>query len=206
MISQNDIDFNKNRFINLLKSVNREGVDAFLEYLESTDFYVAPASSRFHGNFEGGLCAHSLKVYDILVDLVEKHCPDKIDKDSIVLSALLHDLSKINFYEKSSRNKKVYSEHGSKHDELGNFDWVSELSYRIKDVNERIIYGNHEETAEFIARQFIQLSMSESVAILHHMGGLASDSVVEGLSDVYSTYPLAVLLHLADTLAAGFYC
>ena len=62
----------KQEFVELLKSINREGIDKLLDFLEKTDFYVAPASTRFHGSYESGLLEHSLKVYEILVDKVKK--------------------------------------------------------------------------------------------------------------------------------------
>ena len=56
----------KEEFLNLLKSTNREGMDKLIEFIEKTDFFKAPASTRFHGNYEGGLLEHSMKVYELL--------------------------------------------------------------------------------------------------------------------------------------------
>ena len=56
----------KEKFIELLKSTNRPGIEDLISFLEKTDFFTAPASTRFHGSFEGGLVEHSLKVYEIL--------------------------------------------------------------------------------------------------------------------------------------------
>ena len=122
-----------------------------------------------------------------------------------MVSALLHDMQKINYYEPTVFNKKVYSPTGSKNDSLGKFDWVSEPGYKIIDDDKKFIYGNHEETCEYIARQFIFLTVDESAAILHHMGGLGFDSIKEGLNAVYNRYPLALFLHIADSIAARFY-
>lgn len=60
---------NKKRFIDLLKSTKREGIDKLIDFLEKTDFFTAPASTRFHSSYEGGLLQHSLNVYDCLLDL-----------------------------------------------------------------------------------------------------------------------------------------
>ena len=53
----------KEEFIKLLKETNREGMDKLIEFLENSDFFEAPASTRYHGNFKGGLVEHSMKVY-----------------------------------------------------------------------------------------------------------------------------------------------
>ena len=61
------------RFVELYKKyITREGADKLLAFLESSDFFAAPASTRYHGNHEGGLCRHSLNVYDALVDILNR--------------------------------------------------------------------------------------------------------------------------------------
>jgi hypothetical protein len=185
----------KERYIELLKSTNREGVDELIKYLEGSDFFTAPASTKYHGSFEGGLCRHCLNVYDCLEGITKlhtKHVEGRITEDSIIIVSLLHDLSKVDFYELYDRNVKVDGQ------------WVQQRCYKIRD--DKFIYGNHEETSLFVAQQFVSLSIEEQVAILHHMGGLAYDSVKEDLNEVFHTYPLAMLLHVADSLAAQFYC
>lgn len=107
----------------------------------------------------------------------------------------------MNFYEKSFSNKKVYSDTGSKYDAMGRYDWVSVPGYSIKDSSDRFVYGSHEQTAEFMARMLIPLTVEESVAIIHHMGGQSWDSAKDNIAEVYSKYPLATLLHLADMIS-----
>ena len=60
---------NKERFIELLRSTKREGIEKLIDFLEKTDFFTAPASTRFHSSYEGGLLQHSLNVYDCLAGL-----------------------------------------------------------------------------------------------------------------------------------------
>ena len=88
----------KEEFLNLLKSVKRDGMEELIKFIESTDFFKAPASTRFHGNFEGGLLAHSLKVYEILKEKL-KHTPVEmnISDDTVKIVALLHDICKLIF-------------------------------------------------------------------------------------------------------------
>ena len=65
----------KEEFIQIYKeNIHRDGADAFLEFLEGphSDFFTAPASTRFHGNMEGGLCEHSVHVYHCLKDYLDR--------------------------------------------------------------------------------------------------------------------------------------
>lgn len=207
MLSQEQIEQNKVEFISLLKSISRENanIEGLINKLESSDFFTAPASTKYHGAFKGGLCRHCLDVYIVLRNLVAQNNLE-FDEDSLIICALLHDFSKMNLYETTYFNKKVYSETGSKSDNAGRFDWVSEQGYKTVDVSERFVYGNHEETSEYMIRQFIPLKVEESVAILHHHGGMGYDSTQMDISLIYGRYPLALMLHLADMTCAYLYC
>ena len=80
----------KEEIIKLLKSTNREGIDKVIEFMEKSDFFTAPASTRFHGAYEGGLAAHSFKVYEILKYKIENNIEDiQVPEESIIISALL---------------------------------------------------------------------------------------------------------------------
>ena len=97
----------KEEFLKILRTVNREGLEDFIRFLESTDFFTAPASTRFHGDYAGGLVEHSMKVYEILVEKV-KNSSKKIEvsDDTLKIVALLHDVCKANFYKVDYRNAK----------------------------------------------------------------------------------------------------
>lgn len=197
---------NHDEFISLLRSIDREGADIekLISKLESSDFFVAPASTTYHCAFQGGLAEHSLNVYYNLMHLVkykEGFLEDCFDENSIKIVALLHDISKINTYEKTVKNKKVYDPMGNQSDKMGRYDWVSEEGYKKKDVNETFVYGSHEMTSEYMVSKFIPLTVAESTAILHHMGGMAFDSAKDNIGAVYNRYPLACLLYLADMLS-----
>lgn len=212
MLHDNAILANKQEYITLLKSTGRTGVDGLIAHLEQdTDFFVAPASTKYHGAFKGGLCAHSLCVYKALKGIYETAkqmgTPIDIPEESLIIAALLHDLSKVNLYKEVIRNKKIYSPNGIKHDEGGNFDWVPVKGYETIEDDSRFIYSNHESTSEFIARQFIPLTIPESVAILHHHGGVGWDSVSSDIiPKIYKAHPLALFLHNADITCAYIFC
>ena len=211
MLSNDKIQANKARFISLLRQIKRPDclIDELVTKLERSDFFTAPASTQYHCSYEGGLCEHSLNVYDELKKLVEieypKHISDEngavkeidhyvcpISDDSIIITALLHDLSKMNFYETSTRNVK---------DEKGN--WVQVPFIKVKEAKDRFLYSTHGANSEYMVARFIPLSLEESVAIINHMGGMDSGAVSfeGGLSQIYNKYQLALLLHCADMLA-----
>ena len=203
-ISEDTIEKNKQTFIELLNQVERPGsnISGLISKLESSDFFIAPASTKWHNACRGGLVDHCLNVYYNLKSLVKnKHLEEVISNESIIVCGLLHDLSKMNVYEPSIRNKKVYTENGSKVDNLGRFEWISEQTYSMKKDSDRFQYGNHEETAEFMVRCFIPLTVEESIAILHHHAGKGFDSSTQNISYLMSVNPLLVLLHSADMIS-----
>lgn len=204
ILTEEEIEENKKLYIALLKSIDRprSKIDELIEVLEKSDFFIAPASSKYHNAFKGGLCQHCLNVYSNMQTLaknIDTLDPACYDENSLIISALLHDISKMNIYEITTKNVKQYHSAGSKKDDLGRFDWKTELGYATKE--NKFVYGNHEETSEYIARQYINLTIDESVAILHHMGGMSWDSSQTPLSTVFPVYSLALLLHIADMLA-----
>lgn len=203
-LSNEVIAENRKFIIETLSGIKREGanIDKLITKLDSSDFFTAPASTRYHNAIKGGLADHSLNVYYNLRSLVKnKHLEKEISEESIIICGLLHDISKINLYEPSARNKKVYSESGSKYDQLGRFDWVSEMSWARVPEHERFQYGNHEETSEYMIRCFMPLTVEESVAILHHHGGKGYDSSNQNISYMMSVNPLLTLLHTADMIS-----
>lgn len=186
------IDQYKNEFIALYtNNVKRDGADKLLDYLLSNDFFTAPASARFHASYEGGLCYHSVNVYNRLVKLVKADLGDDYAKtfsdETLAICGLLHDLCKVNYYTTEMRNVK---ENGA---------WVQKPFYRVE---EKFPYG-HGEKSVFIASRYIKLTAEEAMAINWHMGGF--DERVRGgsfaLSDAYAKYKLALYLHTADILA-----
>lgn len=204
MLTVEQIEGNKKEFLELISSIHREGADIerLINKLLSSDFFTAPASSKYHCSYVGGLCEHSLNVYYNLKNLVELKDslpPECYDEDTLKIVALLHDISKMNIYEKTSKNVKVYCEDGDKSDVLGKFKWETSTGWKLKDC--RFTYGSHEMTSEFIIRQFIPLTIDESVAVLHHMGARSWDSAQDDITAVFSQYPIATLLHLADMVS-----
>ena len=89
---------NHDRVVALLNSVERDGVSDLLKWLEESDFFTAPASRAYHGDYVGGLCEHSLNVYDEVKRLLPAYPEVEVSDETVIISALLHDLCKVNFY------------------------------------------------------------------------------------------------------------
>ena len=179
----------KEEFIKIYtENIKREGADKLLEWLEGTDFFTAPASTKFHSNIEGGLCAHSVNVYKRFLSLVKQeygeNFEEKITRESIAIIALLHDLCKTNYYVVDYRNVKVDGE------------WIKQPYYTVKD---NLPYG-HGEKSVYMIGGFMRLTRQEAMAINWHMGGF--DQRVMGgsyaIADAFYMFPEALLFHIAD--------
>ncbi len=171
--------------------IKREGSQKFLEYLKSTDFFTAPASAKFHSNFTGGLCIHSINVFNRAVrefrEEYGENFEQKFPMESIAIASLLHDVCKINFYREETRNVKE------------NGEWVPKKFYLIDDS---LPYG-HGEKSVYMISGFMKLTRNEAMAINWHMGGF--DARVKGgdysLSGAFYKYPFALMIHIADVKA-----
>ena len=63
-MEENVINKNRCEFIEIFENnIKREGAKELLDWLKKTDFFVAPASTKFHSAVAGGLCYHSLLTY-----------------------------------------------------------------------------------------------------------------------------------------------
>lgn len=205
MLKPEEIANNRITFLKLIAEINVEGADTqgLVEYLDQNDFFSAPASTVYHGSYAGGLCQHSLNVYYNLKKLVQMYGDkiEPIDENSLLIVGLLHDISKVNFYESYTMNKKIYNEKGSKSDNKGKFDWFAEDAFKVKDVHDRFVGGDHGFNSMMLVGKFIPLTYSESVAIYNHHAGMGDKVAPPDLSAIFNKYSLATLLHLADMIS-----
>ena len=176
----------KEEFLKLLRQVKREGIEELIQFLEKSDFFKAPASTRFHGDHEGGLVEHSLKVYEILKHKVENNIKGiTIGEDSIIIIGLLHDICKTNFYKIDYRNAK---------NALGVWE----------KVEDTIPYGHGEKSVMMIS-EYIKLSPEEKYAIRWHMGYTEPKELYNNIGAAYTKYPICLLTHEADLEATYLY-
>lgn len=185
-------------FEDLLKSTERENIDSLITFIKKSDFYKAPASTRYHSCHEGGLLEHSLNVYDCLINKINNPTWEKllneVSSESITIISLLHDICKIYYYEVEMKNKKIYSETGKKTDAHGRYDWETVQGYTINDL---IPYG-HGEKSVMIIEEFIKLKPVERYAIRWHMGFTEPKENWNNLGQAIKKYPLILAVHQAD--------
>ncbi len=186
----------KEEFIQIYReNITREGADALLDYLENkSDFFRSPASARFHGSYAGGLCEHSVNVYDCLQDYLQRPRVEELygleySPETVAIVALLHDLCKIGCYKPGTRNVK--------NDATGQWEKVPTFTF-----DDPLPYG-HGEKSVYIISGFMRLTREEAMAIRWHMGfSGAEDKNMVGRA--LEKYPLAFALSVADMEATYF--
>ncbi|MBQ7591255.1 MAG: HD domain-containing protein [Clostridia bacterium] len=194
-MTDRELQAQKEKFTSIYRSkIHREGADKLLEWLcsEQSDFFLAPASTRYHGAENGGLCRHSLNVYECLVDILARKRVKEVynisySEESVAVAALLHDICKVNFYTYDTRNVKK------------NGVWESVPYYAIDD---RLPYG-HGEKSVYIVSGFMKLTRDEAFAIRYHMG-FSGPEDNNTIGKALEMFPLAFALCVADMEAAYF--
>ncbi len=191
IMSKEELEEQKEMILDLLRSTERDGIDKLADYLsDSTDFFTAPASTRFHNNFSGGLAQHCLNVYENFKSLLEIKGIE-MSEDSIIICALLHDLCKCNTYVVETRNRK---------NEQGQWE-----KYNIWATNKDVdIPLPHSSRSIAIIRKFIKLSIKEELTIFYHMGPYGGEDYEyrNMLKAANEKYPQTVLFYVADTIAS----
>lgn len=197
------IETNKQRFVEIYKAnITRKGTDKLLEWLlneEASDFFTAPASTKYHCAYPGGLCEHSMNVYECMRDYLAR---DKVKEqygitasdESIALISLLHDLCKVNLYKLYLKNVKD--------DNTG--EWSSVPAYQTDEV---MPYG-HGEKSVYIINGFTRLTRDEAMAVRWHMGFSGDEAFSQigrnNIGSALEKFPLALAVHIAD-MEATFY-
>ena len=175
--------------------IKREGAEKLLDYLTNRcDFFTAPASTRFHSSYDGGLAQHSLNVYHCLVQYLARERVKEVYKltcseETAAIVALLHDICKVDTYVRDTRNVK--------NEKTG--QWEKVPIYRTED---KLPYG-HGEKSVYMVSGFMKLSREEAMAIRWHMGFSGSEDA-NLVGRALEAYPLAFALSTADMEATYF--
>lgn len=173
--------------------IQREGIDELMDYLENSDFYESPASTKFHGSYPGGLCEHSINVYEMLVNEVHntfgENWAEVVSPESVAIVSLFHDLCKVNTYESYFRNVK--------NEDTG--IWEKVECYRRNPL----FPLGHGEKSLFILMNYMLLTAQEALAIRWHMGAfdIGNYNNVNELDQAFKQSNIAFLLHVADMKA-----
>lgn len=188
----------KEEFIKIYnENIKRKGADKLLEYLQKSDFFTAPSSTRFHGSYEGGLVRHSVNVYHCLKDYLSRPRTKELygmdySDETIAIVSLLHDVCKINFYTVDYRNRK--NDRG---------EWEKVPYYTINDA---LPYGHGEKSVYVLSGFFYgddRLTREEAFAIRYHMGFSGIEDK-NSIGKALEMYPLALALNVAD-MEASYY-
>lgn len=180
------------QFIEVMRSTNRKGMDDLLAYVvEDTDFFSAPASTRFHGNFKGGLLIHSVNALNRFDAMCDKEGID-IPKDSRLIVGGLHDLCKANQYReiiktlKNDKDKKWYDCH----------------TYEF--TNDNTLPLGHGDKSVMLLQKYINLTDLEMMCIRWHMGSTEEGAIKAGINDAFKYHKAVPAMYMADTMATTF--
>lgn len=176
----------KNKFLSIYNnSINREGANELRTWLLGTDFFEAPASTKYHEAYNGGLVEHSVHVYEELMRLLKAYPEIPVSAETAAIVSLLHDVCKANCYKTEYRNRK--------NEITGQWE-----KYPIYTYKEDFCFGGHGSKSVYLIQKFMPLTDEEAVAINCHMGLTTNDW---SISDAFRAYPLAFLTHTADMSA-----
>lgn len=183
----------KEEFLKIFDAaIVRQGSAELRAYLLRSDFFRAPASTRYHCAYEGGLCEHSVNVYRRLLSYVRAEYgeawEEAVSHETVAICGLLHDVCKIDFYKSDFRNVKE------------NGEWIKKPVF----VRDELLPFGHGEKSVYIINSFLRLTREEAMAINWHMGGfdLRARSGDNSVSEAFAKFPLAVLLHVSDLTAS----
>ena len=165
--------------------IKREGASELKAWLLGTDFFEAPASTKYHEAYNGGLVEHSVHVYKELLRLLEAYPEIRVSAETAAIVSLLHDVCKANCYKVEYRNRKS--------EITGQWE-----KYPVYTFKEDFCFGGHGSKSVYLIQKFMPLTNEEAVAINCHMGMTTNDW---SISDAFKAYPLAFLTHTADMSA-----
>lgn len=181
-----DLNKQKDDFLATCREhIHREGLEDLLNWLQKADFFTAPASTRYHGAYEGGLCEHSMDVFRMALKGMKGYGLE-LSLESVAIATLFHDLCKVNFYKVDKKNQKV------------NGEWMEVPFYTIE---EKYTFGGHGAKSVFLVQQFMKLRTDEAAAINCHMGATPGGDAVRDSSNAFQNIPLAWITHVADEAA-----
>lgn len=188
-----------NMFEQLLQSTNRPGVDKVIKFLQDTDFYKAPASAKYHSNYDGGLMDHSMMVYSVacsfadILGEIDPEIKSQLKEDSIILSCLLHDVCKCCMYVPAKKWKKD-------DDNM----WVQYDGY---DIQDSFPIGHGEKSVIMLNRIGLELDACEMLAIRYHMGlwGETNKEFVSQQKSAIDICKLVLLVQMADHTASQMF-
>ena len=207
MLTNEQIQTNKETLITLVKHLdsNINDIDGLLQFLENSGFYNAPASTKYHCSYRGGLCEHSLNVYNTFMSLVGefRHClPPHYNSQGIddtqsyllnfaIKVVLLHDVAKVNYYEFYFKNVK------------DNIDgkWKQVEDIKVKDCTARETYGNANFNNYMVLSRYLALDEEEIIALMNYSCSMEDWYSNKDMCAILGKHPYTIFLHCADMIS-----
>lgn len=182
-LSEKTIEAVRTEIMDAMAGIKRKGMDKLIKYMQGSDFFTAPASTKFHGNYEGGLAAHSLLVYREFDELLSRHGSD-LPSESRIISGICHDFCKIGVYRKTEAKRGK----------------VPVKPYQFDDEYPL----GHGEKSLLIISKYIEPTIKESLLIRWHMGGYDQNYEINS-EKVKQMCPEIVFMQSADRIASSWY-
>lgn len=190
----------KEQILDILDKTDRQGIDEVMDWLKGSGFFEAPASTVFHGNYEGGLAEHSFNVYTAAMRLratalsLNPSLESELPEDSVAIAALLHDICKADIYKPTIKKRK---------NSFGT--WESYAGYDVDYSNFPL--GHGEKSAIILLRLGLDMTDAEIASIRWHMTAwdlpFQSNDIKANLNTARDKYPLCALIQLADGFASS---
>lgn len=190
----------KNEFIELLRGCNRDGMDGVIEDLEEQGFFEAPASAGHHLNVKGGLLVHSLNTCKAALAVwegmkkIEPTLEREVPRESVIIASLLHDVCKSDIYKPTLKRRK---------NAMGVYEDVPGYNVSYKNFP----MGHGEKSVVLLLCSGLEMTDAEMLAIRWHMGpwGINMNSYEDqrNYDTAHTIYPLVMIIHTADCLAAS---
>lgn len=185
----------KEQFLAIARhDIHRQGIDELLKWLEESDFFEAPASTKYHGCYQGGLVQHCIDVYNALHDELAFIYGDNYlavyDEETVAVVSLFHDLCKVGRYKAGTRNVK----------DPVTKQWHEEPTYFY---NDEAFEMGHGAASVYAIQKFMSLKDFEAQSVFWHMGAydISNYMSLNGLGSAFEKNTLAFALHRADMLA-----
>lgn len=177
-------------FLNFMKLPDGTPVvsDDMMNYLMAYGFFTAPASTKYHGNHEGGLLEHSYMVTKFLLTLTQDNHLTWKNSRSPFIVGMFHDLCKIDQYRHPASRLIV--------------DGVSVMDSFKWEYNPDTLLKGHGDKSVMLLSQFYTLTDEEIMCIRYHMGAFTDKSEWNDYTRAVRNYPNVLWTHQADMLAS----
>lgn len=184
-------------FFTLAKQNKVEIPEEFSRWLKEEGFFDAPASTKYHGNYPGGLYEHSKTVYERLLWLTYNNSLHWQRPQSPFIIGMFHDLCKYDNYKKVF-GTEIELQPGIK---------FSDANIAHYEYNTNTLLKGHATKSIILLSQFMTLTEEEMLCIRFHMGPYGNETEQKeewaGFDKASrKTNGLVLWVHHADQLAS----